>query len=546
MMPAMPLASVRRAAGLLAAVGLAVACLGPTPVAAADPATPVTHGSRTDPGVALTFDDGWTGAGALRLARVLAAAGAHATFFPYGAAVWQSPAIFSWIAGQPGFEIADHTATHDVLCYVRSNGCIATSADPATQIVGGRTVVEGLTGRPLLDVLRTPGGGYDHAVLVAAGAAGFSQVVGWDVSSADTAAWTPQGVRANVDKAQNGSIVLSHMGAVTTMAALPDEITDLRAAGHPLRTVSEILGLPPEAPQVDQGYATGGFGPGGGTGPRWQPTEVLDAAGHRDLAWTQPDGVWFASDGTGAWVAERVAASTAGAEYYEQPSIALASDGTIGIAMTRETEAATTVVVALRAGFGWALVPVPGQGRFASQPSLAVGPNGEVFVAYRDQGHWDITSAPGHWSGQGLYLASLTGGAWHTESFAMDSSDMNPSLALDPVTGRPVIAVRARTGADGLDGRGTWLAIRGKSGWSYVQASSREAYPSLRIAADGTRHLLLSDATSTALLAGAAAPGAAFSWRAIGAGLQGTLAAPGTAVATAITGGQDALEELAF
>ena len=544
MIGAMPIVAARRAAGLLAAVLLAVGCLGPTAVAAADPAIPITHGSRTNPGLALTFDDGWTGAGALRLGRVLAAAGAHATFFPYGAAVWQSPAIFSWLAAQPGFEIADHTATHDVLCYVRSGGCIATSADPATQISGGRTVIEGLTGRPLLDVLRTPGGGYDHAVLVAAANAGFGQVVGWDSSSADTVAWTAQGVRANMDKATNGSIVLAHMGAVTTMAALPDVISDLRAAGHPLLTVSELLGLPPEPPQVDQGYPTGGFGPPGGSGPRWQPSEVLDPAGHRDLAWTAPDGVWFATDRTGTWSAELVAASVAGAEYYEQPSIALGADGSVGIAMTRETESATTVVVALRAAFGWVLAPVPGQGSFASTPSIAVGPDG-INVAFRDQGHWDITTAPGHWAGQGLFLSSLIGGAWQTGSLAMDPSDMNPSLALDPVTGRPVVAFRARTGADGLDPRGTWLAVRGATGWSYEQVSGREAYPSLRIAADGTRTMLLSSATSTELLAGSALPGAPFTWHTIGAGLQGSLAAPGTTVATDISDGRDRLAEFA-
>jgi peptidoglycan/xylan/chitin deacetylase (PgdA/CDA1 family) len=545
MMPAMPPATVRRAAGLLVALAVAGACLGPTTVAAASPAVPVTHGSRTSPGVALTFDDGWTGAGALRLARVFAAAGAHATFFPYGAAVWQSPAIFSWIAGQPGFEIANHTATHDVLCYVRSTGCIATSADPATQITGGRTVVEGLTGRPMLDVLRTPGGGYDNAALSAAGAAGFSRVVGWDTSAADTVALTAAGVRKNMDKALDGSIVLAHMGSVTTMAALPDVIADLRAAAHTLVTVSELLGLPAEPPQATQDYATGGFGPAGGAGPRWQPSEALDAAGHRYLAWTAPDGVWFASDRTGAWVAERVAASITGVEYYEQPSIALSGDGTLGIAMTHETETGTTVVVALRAGFGWALVPVPGQGGFASIPSLAVGRSG-VFIAYRVQGRWDITTAPGRWAGQGLYLASLAGGSWHTELVSMEASDMNPSLALDPGTGRPVVAFRARTGVNGLDPRGTWLAVRGATGWGYTQASPREAYPSLRIRGDGTRDLLLSDATSTALVAGSGAPGAAFTWRTIGAGLQGSLGAPGVAVATAVAGGRAALEEIAF
>ena len=543
----MPTIPARRVAALIAATLVAGAGFGPAPsvAVASSPAVAISHGPRTTNAVALTFDDGWTGAGALRVARVLVAAGAHATFFPYGAAIWQSPAIFSWMASQPGFELADHTATHDVLCFVGSSGCVSTGLDPAIAILGGRTVLEGLTGRPMLDVLRTPGGGYNGATLAAAGAAGLSRVVGWDVTSADTGAWGPGDVRKNVAKAIGGSIVLAHMGPTTTMAALPDELADLATAGHPLVTLSQLLGLPAEAPQADQSYATGGFGPGGGTGPRWQPSEVLDDAGHRYLAWTQPDGAWFASDASGAWVAERVAASTAGVDYYEQPSIARGADGTVGIAMTHETESGTTVVVALRAAFGWALVPVPGQGQFGSAPSLAVGPGG-VFVAFRDQGAWDTSTGKAIWAGQGLRLASLSGGAWRTEPFSTEISDANPSVALDPATGRPVVAFRARRVADGLLPRGTWLAVRGATGWTYREISDREAYPSLRIAPDGRLDVVLSDAQSTALLAGSAAPGAAFTWRTVGAGLQGSLAAPGRLVAVDPAGQHAILEEIAF
>ena len=300
----MRMSNTRRQTSLPALAIAAALLLASGPAEAAASTAVVRHGARTDPAVALTFDDGWTGAGALRIARVLLAKDAHATFLPYGAAVWQSPAIFDWIAAQPGFEIANHTATHDILCIATTSGCLSSGVSMGREIVGGRLIISGLIGRPLLNVLRPPGGNYNGAVLAAAVAAGYPAITLWDVSAADTAARTSAAVRSNMDKAGNGSIVLAHMGPTTTMAALPDVVDDLRAAGHPLATLSELLSLPAEPAQVAHDYATGGFGPAGGTGPRWQPSEVLDGAGHRYLAWTQPDGVWYATNASGAWLAE--------------------------------------------------------------------------------------------------------------------------------------------------------------------------------------------------------------------------------------------------
>ncbi len=526
---------------VLALVIIVPAIWGSAHASAATYAKVVFHGSRARPIVALTFDDGWTGSGALRIARVLLAKEASATFFPYGPAVWQSPAIFNWIAAQPRFEIANHTATHDILCRVTSSGCVSTGVSLSREINGGRTIVAGLTGRRMLPVLRPPGGNRNAAVRAAATSAGFPTIALWDVTAADTAVRYARGVRLRMAKATSGSIVLAHMGPTTTMAALPSAIDAIRAKGLRFVTMSQLLKITKEPPLPVQDYATGGFGPPG-VGPRWQASEAIDATGARHLAWTSPDGVWYATDASGDWVEEQIGTSTTGVSYYEQPSIALRSDGSPVVAMTLEDETATTIMIASRGLEGWTSSPVPGQRGFASAPSIAVSDTG-VSVAYREQGRWD--PATRSWPDEGLYLASDIGGSWNTQRFSMEGPDQSPSLSIDPTTFRPVVAFRARTKSSML-ARGTYLAIRGPTGWTYTKVSDREAYPSLRISASGRRYVLLSDAMSTHLSYGSARPGHAFSWRTIGYGLQGSLVKPGRVVATRTTSGRSALEEIDF
>jgi len=530
-----------RLAALLAIALLAPLALDSQSASATGYATVISHGSTTRPAVALTFDDGWTGSGALRIARILVAKDARATFFPYGAAVLQSPAIFDWIARQPNFEIANHTATHDILCRVTSGGCVSTGVSPFREIKGGRTIVAGITGRAMLPVLRPPGGNYNASVRAASLASGFPRMVLWNVTAADTVARTSGTVRTRIAKAGNGAIILAHMGPTTTMAALPGAIDDLRAKGLSLVTLSELLRLTPEPGQPAQDYVTGGFGPPG-VGPRWQPSEALDAAGHRHLAWTSPDGVWYATDASGTWVGEQVAASIAGSEYFEQPSLRLVG-GAVTIALTDETETASVVMIATRAVDGWTMATVPGQHGFASMPSLAIS-GSDLYLAYREQGPW--SPATRTWPKQGLYLATRKSGTWTTERFSREAGDQNPSVAVDPVTHRPVVAFRARS-ASGVLPLGTYLAIRSTTSWSYTRITAREAYPSLRISASRRRHVLLADALSTRLLAGSAVPGHAFSFRTVGFGVQASLVKPGRAVATTISSSRhSALREFGY
>lgn len=98
---------------------------------------------------------------------------------------------------------------------------------------------------------RPPSGGYDADVLAAVGAAGYRYTVTWDV---DTIDWRPvandppgpttdQIVAKVLGSAQNGSIVLNHLGGYNTYAALPRVVTGLRDAGYDLVTLDELLGV---------------------------------------------------------------------------------------------------------------------------------------------------------------------------------------------------------------------------------------------------------------------------------------------------------------
>ena len=72
----------------------------------------------------------------------------------------------------------------------------------------------------------------------------------WDI---DTIDWRPiandppgptadQMVAKVLDRAQNGSIVLMHLGGYETLAALPGIVDGLEAAAYDLVTLDEMLG----------------------------------------------------------------------------------------------------------------------------------------------------------------------------------------------------------------------------------------------------------------------------------------------------------------
>jgi peptidoglycan/xylan/chitin deacetylase (PgdA/CDA1 family) len=97
------------------------------------------------------------------------------------------------------------------------------------------------TGHDMAPYFRPPYGSRDTRVRQAAWRLGYRSVH-WTLDSGDwTVDATPEGVRQKVIAgAQNGAIVVMHLGSLHTPQALPRIITELRAAGYALVTVSQV------------------------------------------------------------------------------------------------------------------------------------------------------------------------------------------------------------------------------------------------------------------------------------------------------------------
>ncbi|WLS43990.1 polysaccharide deacetylase family protein [Micromonospora profundi] len=216
----------------------------------------VDHGPRVGNRVALTFDADMTDGmlHSLRSGRVRSYANLRildllereqvpATFFLTGKWVQRYPEVTRRIAGNPRFELANHTYGHLAFtgdCY----GLPRLPARGMTEDVAKTfRVIEPYGGRQTR-YFRFPGLCHDKAALDALAPLGLTVVDG-DVVSGDpfAEAWQPL-VRAVLDKARPGSIVIMHVteaNASMTDEALPHILAGLRERGLVPATLSEVL-----------------------------------------------------------------------------------------------------------------------------------------------------------------------------------------------------------------------------------------------------------------------------------------------------------------
>ena len=88
---------------------------------------------------------------------------------------------------------------------------------------------------------RVPSGSYDSRVIRLLRQEGY-EVIQWDVDSIDWKKPPAEEITERIlTKVQNGSIVLFHSGAATTLKALPDVIAGLREKGYCFTTVGDLL-----------------------------------------------------------------------------------------------------------------------------------------------------------------------------------------------------------------------------------------------------------------------------------------------------------------
>lgn len=196
----------------------------------------IKHGPRTQPVVALTFDDG-PSRFTTPILNALTAAGIKATFFPTGAEIAGREAILQQLFAS-GMEVENHTFTHADL----GNGG-PTATEEMTQASDAIRNAIGFT--PC--IFRPPFASVGGDLVARARELGMS-TVGRDVDPSD---WETPGTKAIVTRVlkrtKNGSIINLHDGGGSrrqTVAAMPKIINKLRARGFSFATVSELLGYP--------------------------------------------------------------------------------------------------------------------------------------------------------------------------------------------------------------------------------------------------------------------------------------------------------------
>ncbi|MER6756414.1 polysaccharide deacetylase family protein [Micromonospora echinofusca] len=229
---------------------------GATPVGTRPPV--VDHGPRTGNKVALTFDADMTDAmryqlrsGAVRsyanlkIIELLERERVPATFFLTGKWVEQYPDVTRRLAGNPRFELANHTYGHLAFtpdCY----GLPRIAEREMTADVARTFDVVAAYGGRQTRYFRFPGLCHDRKALTALAPLGVTVVDG-DVVSGDPFAtsWRPV-VRASLEGVRPGSVIVLHVteaNAPMTDEALPHILAGLAERGLEPAPLSEVLGV---------------------------------------------------------------------------------------------------------------------------------------------------------------------------------------------------------------------------------------------------------------------------------------------------------------
>ncbi len=225
-----PVSALRRCASVVVAallVGLLLAGTvssalarprpaGPAPIPSAPPGPPparvVYAASGSQRTVALTFDDGWDAKRCLSIAATLDRYGIPATFFPNGVYVAQAPETWRSIGAR--FPLGNHTYHHIDLRTLDEKKI-------AKELERNRRLVEDVTGTRMAPFLRPPYGAFNARVARVAGQLGYTHIVMWSNTDADTAAHiTPRGAAMAALRADPGGIVLLHCGPEVTPEVL--------------------------------------------------------------------------------------------------------------------------------------------------------------------------------------------------------------------------------------------------------------------------------------------------------------------------------------
>lgn len=193
------------------------------------------YGDRSRRWVALTFDDGPSRENTPRILDILEHHDVHATFFVLGRRVRDMPELTQDIH-ERGHELGNHSWSHG-----------------SFRSLWKSEIVEELTrtGDAIFDVVglypalvRPPYGRYAPSAVPVFGSLGMHAIL-WSVDSHDWDEPDPQVIaRHVVEGAHDGSIVLLHDRASTTVHALPHILRGLEERGFEIVPVSQLTGYP--------------------------------------------------------------------------------------------------------------------------------------------------------------------------------------------------------------------------------------------------------------------------------------------------------------
>jgi len=207
------------------------------------PATPgvarvIMHGPAK-PEIALTFDDGFCAACVARIIDTLAATGAHATIFPNG--VYSR----SWVP--QAAKIRELVAKHQLVIgnhtFLHHDPVLESAAAFEADLSNNESWIErtfGVTARPFF---RPPYGAYNSSTLASAGQQGYTKVIIWSGTVADSSPRTIGYILGAIRYwAHPGAIILMHGNYPPTSFALPQILQILKQRGLRPVTLSELLG----------------------------------------------------------------------------------------------------------------------------------------------------------------------------------------------------------------------------------------------------------------------------------------------------------------
>jgi len=208
--------------------------------------------------VALTLDMGGRLDPGVDILNFLIANEVCVTIFPTGAMAQTAAGqqIMAIVRAHPElFEVGNHTMYHCDL--IRGGGGSPTAAPCAgvtptaafiqNELTTAAAIIEQYSGQNPQPYWRPPYGSVNDAVRSAAAAVGYTKTFMWDI---DTIDWKPisqggptaDGIATKViTNAQDGSIVLMHLGGYETLDALAKMVPGLRDRGFLLTSLSDLL-----------------------------------------------------------------------------------------------------------------------------------------------------------------------------------------------------------------------------------------------------------------------------------------------------------------